>query len=85
MLLMVFPKPLGAFYIALLSPFVAAAQKENNRSIVNRVIDTITWAMINFQFHNTFADVADWTKVSCPHPRQASADAYCSDLVTQTM
>lgn len=56
---MVFPKPLGAFYIALLSPFVSAAQKENNRSIVNRVIDTITGAMIYLQFQNTFAYVAD--------------------------
>jgi len=56
---MVFPKPLGAFYIALLSPFVSAAQKENNRSIVNRVINTITWAMVYLQLHNTFADVAD--------------------------
>jgi len=56
---MVFPKPLGAFYIALLSPFISAAQKENNSSIVNRVINTVTGAMIYLQFHNTFADVAD--------------------------
>lgn len=80
---MVFPKPLGAFYIALLSPFVSAAQKENNRSIVNRIIDTITGAMVYLQFHNTFADVADGTEVSCLYPRQASTDAYCHDLITQ--
>ena len=80
---MVFPKPLGAFYIALLSPFVAAAQKENNRSIVNRVINTVTGAMIYLQFHNSFADIADCTKVSCPYPRQASAYAHCCNLVTQ--
>jgi len=56
---MVFPKPLGAFYVALLSPLVSATQKENNRSIVNSVIDTVTGAMVYLQFHNTFADVAD--------------------------
>jgi len=56
---MVFPKPLGAFYIALLSPLVSATQKENNRSIVNSVINTITRAMIYLQLHNTFADIAD--------------------------
>jgi hypothetical protein len=57
---MVFPKPLGAFYIGLLSPFVATAQKKNNCSIVvNSVINTVTGAMVYFQLHNTFADVAD--------------------------
>ena len=56
---MVFPKPLGAFYVALLSSLVSATQKENNRSIVNSVINTVTGAMVYLQFHNTFADVAD--------------------------
>ena len=56
---MVFPKTLGAFYVALLSPLVSAAQKENKRSIVNRIINTVTGAMIYLQFHNTFADIAD--------------------------
>lgn len=82
---MVLPKPLGAFYIALLSPFVTAAQKQNNRSIVNRVIDTVTGAMVYFQFHNTFTYVADCPEVSSPYSRQASADAYCRDLIAQAV
>jgi len=56
---MVFPKPLGAFYVALLSPFIAAAQKKNNCSGINRVINSVTRAMVNFQLNNTFAYIAD--------------------------
>lgn len=56
---MVFPKPLGAFNIALLSPLVSATQKEDNCSIVNRIIDTIAGAMVYLKFHNTFTDVSD--------------------------
>jgi hypothetical protein len=56
---MVFPKPMGYFNIALLSPFVATAQKKNNRSGINRVIDSVTGAMVYLQFHNTFPNVAD--------------------------
>ncbi len=82
---MVFPKPLGAFYIALLSPLVAAAQKKNNRSCVNRIINSVTGAMVYLQFHNTFTDVADGTKVSSFHPCQAGTDAYRSYLVTQVL
>lgn len=49
--MMFFPKLLGGFYITLLSPLVAAAQKQNNRSGVNGVIDSVTWAMVYLQ-HN---------------------------------
>ena len=57
LLLMVFPKSLGDFDIALLSPFVAAAQKKNNRSGINRIINSVTGTMVNLQFHNTFTDI----------------------------
>jgi hypothetical protein len=56
---MVFPKPLGDLNITLLRPFVAAAQKKNDCSGINRVINSVTGTMVNLQFHNTFADVAD--------------------------
>ena len=80
---MVFPKPLGVFYVALLSPLVAAAQKQDNRSGINCVIDSVTGAMVYLQLYNTFADIADCTKVACPHPCQAGVDAYRCYLVTQ--
>ena len=82
---MVFPKTLGDFNISLLSPFVAAAQKKNNRSGINRVINSVTGTMVNLQFHNTFADIADWTKISCFYQRQTGADAYRRNLVTQAL
>jgi ABC-type microcin C transport system permease subunit YejE len=82
---MVFPKPLGDFYIALLSSLVAAAQKKDNRPIVNRIINTVTGAMIYLQLHNTFANVADRTKVPSPYPSQTGTDAYCRDLIAQLM
>jgi hypothetical protein len=80
---MVFPKPLGAFNVALLSPFVSAAQKKDNCSGVNSVINTVTGAMVYLQFHDTFADVADRTEIAGPHPRQTGADAHCRYGVTQ--
>lgn len=82
---MVFPKPLGDFNIALLSPFVAAAQKKNNCSGINRVINSVTGAVVYFQLHDTFADIADCTKVACFHPCQAGADSYRRYLVTQAL
>jgi len=56
---MIFPIPLGTLYIALLSSLVSTAQKKNNCSILNSVINTVTGAMVYLQFHNTFADVSD--------------------------
>ena len=80
-----FPKPLGRFYVVLLSSFVAAAQQQNNLSGINCVINSVTGAMVNLQLNDTFADIADGSKVASPHPCKAGTDANCCYLVTQCL
>lgn len=82
---MVFPKPLGRFNIALLSPLVATAQQQNNRSGVNCIINSVTRSMVNLQLDDTFADIANCTEVARPNPCEAGADADCCYLVTQCL